>query len=268
MAEVVRPDGARIHYEVHGNGDPVLCLGGWGSFCHGELRGLPFGLVERYRVVIVDYRGLGASTDNIASAATIGLYADDCLAVLDDIGLDRLHLLGMVGIGACVVQEMAIRRPAIARSIVNTGAWGRVDRLLADQLTLFLDVHRAGGFLLFQRLVCAMSFEPDYYDANIHRLLGHDGPWHHIDGRIETHARFIEASLAHDTLDRLGSVTAPAMVLHAPLDLVTGPRVTVPIERALPNARGVTLEGAAHVLAGRAMREAFAGHLYEFYGST
>ncbi len=52
MPEIVRPDGARIHYEVHGEGDPVICLGGWGSFCHGETGSLPFGLLDRYQVAI------------------------------------------------------------------------------------------------------------------------------------------------------------------------------------------------------------------------
>lgn len=265
MPEVARPDGARIHYEVHGAGDPVLCMGGWGSFCHGELRNLPFGLLERHRVVILDYRGLGASTDDPDSPAAIGLYADDAVAVLEAEGLERVHLLGMVGIGACIAQEIALRRPDLARTLVNTGAWARVDALLADQLRLFLDVHREGGFLLFQRLVCALSFEPGYYGANIHRLLGYKGPWHHLHGRVEAHARFIAASLAHDVLDRLPQVRTPALIFHAPLDLVTGPRLTLPIEHALGNARGVTLEGAAHVLAGRALREAFADHLFRFY---
>ena len=71
MPEVLRPDGARIHYEVHGTGVPLLCIGGWGSFCHGELGGLPFGLVDRYRVVILDYRGIGESTDDLTAPPTI-----------------------------------------------------------------------------------------------------------------------------------------------------------------------------------------------------
>lgn len=265
MAELIRPDGAHIHYEVHGHGDPVLCMGGWGSFCHGELGNLPFGLLDRHQVVILDYRGIGASTDNPDTPATIGMFAEDAIAILDAERLSGVHLLGMVGIGACIAQEMALRRPDLARSLVNTGAWARVDALLADQLALFLDVHRDAGFLTFQRLVCAMSFEPAYYNANIHRLLGYQGPWHHLHGRVEAHARFIAASLAHDVLDRLGSVETAALIVHAPLDTVTGPRLTGPIEQALGNARGVTIEGAAHVLAGKAMRQAFAEHLFRFY---
>jgi pimeloyl-ACP methyl ester carboxylesterase len=243
----------------------LLCLGGWGSFCHGDTRGLPFGVIENFQVVIIDYRGLGDSTDSADTAPTISMYADDCIAILDTLGLTQVHLLGMVGIGACVCQDIAVRRPDLARSLVNTGAWARADRLLADQLKLFVDVHRDAGWAVFQRLVCALSFEPAFYEANIDRLLGPSGPWHHLIGKIDAHQRFIDASLAYDALDALQTVKAPAMVVHAPLDVVTGPRVTLPIERALPNATGVTLDGAAHVLAGKEMRQRFSDLLLAFY---
>ncbi|KGE04525.1 alpha/beta fold hydrolase [Pseudohaliea rubra] len=264
MATLERPDGASIHYEVVGEGEPVLCLGGWGTFCHGELRGLPFGLVDRYQVIIMDYRGLASSTDNPATPATMELYAGDALAVLDALGLQRVHLLGMVGIGACICQQMAIERPALARSLVNTGAWGSVDALLREHLQLFLDIHEKMGWADFQRFACALSFEPDFYDANIHRLLGEDGPWKELRGKLATHRRFIEASLAHDALADLKAVDAPALILHAEMDVVTGPRLTRPIEEALPNATGITFPEAAHVLAGKALRQRFSEALLGF----
>jgi len=264
MPVIERPDGAQLHYEVVGEGDPVLCLGGWGTFCHGELRGLPFGLVDRYQVVIMDYRGLASSTDNPATPPTMGLYAGDAIAVLDALGLERVHLLGMVGIGACICQQIAIERPELARSLVNTGAGGRVDALRAEHLRLFLDIHEKMGWADFQRFACAMSFEPAFYDANIHRLLGEDGPWKELRGKVDTHRRFIEASLAHDALDALRSVDLPALVLHAEMDVVTGPRLTQPIEDALPAARGITFPDAAHVLAGKALRHRFSEALMAF----
>lgn len=264
MAIIERPDGARIYYEVVGEGEPVLCLGGWGTFCHGELRGLPFGLVDRYRVVIMDYRGLAESTDNPGTPATMGLYAADAIAVLDDLGLSNVHLLGMVGIGACICQQIAIERPDLTRSLVNTGAWGRVDALLHEQLKLFYDIHEKMGWADFQRFACAMSFEPAFYDANIDRLLGENGPWKELRGNLHTHERFIEASLEYDALEALTQVEAPALILHAGMDVVTGPRLTRPIEEALPNARGVLFADAAHVLAGKSLRERFSRELLGF----
>lgn len=268
MPKIKRPDGATIHYEVLGEGDPVICLGGWGTFCHGENRGLPFGLVDNFQTIIMDYRGLAESTDNPATPATISMYADDAIAVLDALELENVHLLGMVGIGACICQQIAIDRPDLARSLVNTGAWARADRLLTDQLNMFLEVHRDISWEAFQRLVCAMSFEPEFYNANIDRLLGKEGPWKELRGNVNAHARFIESSLIHDVLDQLKSVTVPALVLHAELDMVTGPRMTKPIEDALPNARGIAYADAAHVLAGKELRKRFSDHLFDFYAET
>ena len=268
MAEIVRPDGAVLYYEVIGEGDPVLCLGGWGTFCHGGSAGVPFGLLDRHQVILMDYRGLGESTDNPASEATMGLYADDAIAILDELGLKNVHLLGMVGIGACICQLIAINRPDLARSLVNTGAWANCDALLAEQLLLFVDIHREAGWAMFQRFVCAYSFDPDFYNANVHRLVGPHGPWRELIGRIETHERFIEASLRHDVLAQLPLVKCPALVLHAGQDTITGPRTTLPIAEALPNVRSVTFEDAAHVLAGKVLRQRFGDLLADFYGSV
>lgn len=265
MAKVTRPDGAEIYYEVIGSGEPMICLGGWGSFCHGHTGGLPFGLADRFQLILMDYRGLAESTDNPATPPTMDMYADDAIAVIDALGLTNIHLLGMVGIGACVCQLIAIKRPDLARSLVNTGAWCEMDDLLAEQLRLFIDVHRGLGWDVFQRMVCAQSFTPEYYNANASRLLGPQGPWSELRGRVETHQRFIDASIAYDVTERLGNVTAPALVFHAPLDTITGPRTTRIIEQALPNARGIVMEGAAHVMAGKAMRQRFSEALFAFY---
>ena len=265
MPELIRPDGARIHYEVLGEGDPVLCLGGWGSFCHGATGGLPFGLVDNHRVIIMDYRGLGESTDIVEQAPAMATYADDAAAILDAVGAGPTHLLGMVGIGACVCQLMAIRRPDLARSLVNTGAWCRMDALLAEQLRLFVDVHRSAGWETFQRMVCTQSFEAGYFLANASRLIGPGGPWSELEGKVDTHQRFIDASLAHDVEAELAGVRTPALVFHAELDTITGPRTTKPIERALPNARGIHFDDAAHVMAGKAVRQRFSDALFSFY---
>ena len=265
---VLQRGNAQIYYEVHGEGDPVVCLGGWGSFCHGEHHHLPWGLLDRHQVIIMDYRGIGESIDDPTLDATMDLYARDVCAILDHLGLKNVHLLGMVGIGACVTQIISITRPDLARSMVNTGSWATMDRFLKDQLELFLTVHREMGFLAFQKTVSLLSFEPGYYAKNIDRLLGESGVWHHLNGRVDAHARFIEASVRHDVMDALRTVQTPSLILHAPLDQVTGPRTTKPIEDALPNARGHVMEGAAHVIAGRPLKQAFADLLRDFYATV
>ena len=69
-----------MYYEIHGEGEPAICMGGWGTFCHGGERHLARGLTDRYQTLIIDYRGIGESTDDIVGI----LYARDLL--------DHVHL--------------------------------------------------------------------------------------------------------------------------------------------------------------------------------
>lgn len=258
--------GHRMHYEVHGEGEPVLLMGGWGTFCHGEDRHLPLGLTDRYSVIIFDYRGIGDSSDDLSVPASTKVFADDAMSLLNHLRIERAHLIGLIGMGAAIAQEIAINRPSLVRSMVNTGAWLHADRFLADQLEMFRFIHRDIGFLAFQRAVSVLSFEPSYYNKNIDRLLGEKGVWHHLNGRLQTHERFIDACIGHDTRDRAGQIKAPTFVLHAELDQVTGPRTTQPIQDAIPNAEGYVMADAAHVIAGSRLKKEFGELVLNFLG--
>jgi len=261
---VAHINGHRMYYEVHGRGPPAICMGGWGTYCHGGERHLARGLTDRYQTLIIDYRGLGESSDDPATPATMALHAQDVIGLLDELRWTNAHVIGLVGMGACIGQEVAIERPDLVRSLVNMGAWVRCDSFLADQLAMFRDIHRDCGFDAFRRHVCLMSFRPDYYNANRERLLAPGGPWQDLQGRYETHARLVEACLRHDTLDRLGRIRAPTLIIHAGEDIVTGPRVTQALEHGIPGARGVLMGEAAHVVAGRGQKAEFARHLFSF----
>ena len=136
----------QMYYEIHGKGEPVICSGGWGTFCHGNVEHLPRGLTDRFTVIIFDHRGIGQSDDNLSVPSTTRLYADDVISLMDILGIDNAHLVGIIGIGACIFQEVAIARPDLVKTMVNTGTWARPDRKFFDQLSLWLEVHKIMGF--------------------------------------------------------------------------------------------------------------------------
>ena len=253
-----------MYWEVHGTGDPVFLSGGWGTFCHGGAGHLPAGLVERYSVVIYDHRGVVDSDDDLSSPSSTAAMADDVIALAAHLGIERAHLIGIVGIGACIFQHVALRRPSLARSLVNSGCWARVDPYLAAQMDLWLDVHREMGFAAFQRLVVLESFRPDYVAARGDRLLGPDGGWKELRDNLSAHARLTEAAKAHDTLDQLSEVTCPALVFHNGADRITPPHTTRPVQAGIPRAVGHEMPQAAHVVTGRDATAEFAARILTF----
>lgn len=253
-----------MYYEIHGEGDPLVCMGGWGTFCHGNTHHLARGLTDQYQVLIVDYRGVGESTDDPNAEPTMALYAKDVIDLLDHLGWTRVHFVGLVGMGACIAQEVALGRPDLVRSMVNMGSWAYCDEFLHDQLCLFRDVHQEMGFFAFQKFVVLMSFLPEYYEQHKDRLLGPDGGWKELNGRADAHARLVEACLKHDVRDRMQGITCPTLVVHAAQDMVTGPRTTLPLEGGIPGAEGVMMDDVAHVVAGKEQKIAFCNILFDF----
>ncbi|WP_327364781.1 alpha/beta hydrolase [Streptomyces sp. NBC_01296] len=97
MPETVRPDGARIHYEVYGTGFPVLLLGpgevpGQCDGARAAFAELATALAAQFRVVTVDARHQGRSTGP-AEPFCYGRTAADQLAVLDELGIERAHVV-------------------------------------------------------------------------------------------------------------------------------------------------------------------------------
>jgi pimeloyl-ACP methyl ester carboxylesterase len=97
MPHIDRPDGARIYYEVHGQGPPLLLFapGGVssqiGMWAHSALN--PFDFSDEFTVIGMDQRNAGQSPGPLA-APSWEQHAADQLAVLDALGIERALLWG------------------------------------------------------------------------------------------------------------------------------------------------------------------------------
>jgi pimeloyl-ACP methyl ester carboxylesterase len=89
----VRARGIEFHYAEAGSGDDVvLCLHGWPQHWY-EWRHLMPALADRHRVIALDLRGFGWSEAPADGYEKENL-ADDVLAVLDQLGIERVKLVG------------------------------------------------------------------------------------------------------------------------------------------------------------------------------
>jgi pimeloyl-ACP methyl ester carboxylesterase len=89
----VRARGVEFHYAESGGGDDVvLCLHGWPQHWY-EWRHLLPALADRHRVLALDLRGFGWSQAPQEGYEKENL-ATDVLAVLDELGIERVKLVG------------------------------------------------------------------------------------------------------------------------------------------------------------------------------
>jgi 3-oxoadipate enol-lactonase len=109
-------EGRRLYYDLIGREDgPVVCfthsLAADGGMWAEQVPPL---LESGYRVLRVDMRGHGGS-DPVAGDYTMAALAGDVVGVLDALGFDRVHYVGL-SIGGMIGQEFAIRHGARLRS--------------------------------------------------------------------------------------------------------------------------------------------------------
>ncbi len=119
----VERDDVRVHYEVVGEGPPIVLLpgaGADGSFWRQA--GYVDELVGEYSCVIIDPRGFGKSSRPAeAEAMRLEEQAADVLAVADALGLDPFALWGQSA-GGCVAFTLAAAHPSRVTAIVASGA--------------------------------------------------------------------------------------------------------------------------------------------------
>ena len=89
----------KIHYEVHGDGFPILLFAPGGmrsaaSFWHGSEWDPIETLSNDFQVIAMDQRNAGDSTAPVSATDGWATYTADHIALADHLGLDRLHLMG------------------------------------------------------------------------------------------------------------------------------------------------------------------------------
>ncbi|WP_264077874.1 alpha/beta fold hydrolase [Mycolicibacterium houstonense] len=108
--------GARLHYDVRGDGPLLLILGA--PMAAAEFAPLAHALAGDHTVVTADPRGIARSTvDDPTENSIPERRADDVAAILDDLGADSADVFGSSG-GAVTGLSLVARHPDRVRTLV------------------------------------------------------------------------------------------------------------------------------------------------------
>jgi pimeloyl-ACP methyl ester carboxylesterase len=248
MSRTAVSTGVELEYEITGQGDPLLLVMGT-SGSMGLWGQLTARLAERYQVIAFDNRGLGGS-ERGDGAMSVASLAADTSALLDALDVSRAHLVGW-SLGSAIVQEMALARPDQCGTAVLYSTWARCDGFQRAVLTglrhpyVTRDLEAA-----FTAAGIAFSPEaldqPDFADQVAAMLPA----FPQDDAQMQVTVEQWDADLAHDTLDRLGEITAPTLVLVGEQDLLTPPWQAKKVADAVPGAEFelLTGPGSSHCL--------------------
>lgn len=137
MPYLPMPAGHEIFHTESGAGRDVLLIHGWA--CDGsDWAWLVTDLAKDHRVVVIDNRGHGRSTD--PGLYSPELFADDAAQVIAQLGLDRPIVVGH-SMGTTIASALAVERPELVSALVLIDpVYGAEEAALAPALAAIAHV--------------------------------------------------------------------------------------------------------------------------------
>jgi 3-oxoadipate enol-lactonase len=244
----------RLYYEIHGQGEPLLCVTGIGLDVTGWRAQIP-AWSRALRVVVFDNRDTGRST-YVTQPYEVRDLAADTIGLADQLELERFHLLG-ISLGGAVAQEVALSNPARVRSLTlcvsyaGSGLWGRERARLAVESS----ARKSDEEFVDEVMLLSLS-EATYEGFGRHlrmmRRVVLENPYRQ---RREGFLRQLQASAGYEARDRLGSLTMPVHVIGVDQDVWIPVRKSHELAELIPGAKLSIISRAAHAVHAERPRE-------------
>ena len=240
----VTANGVRLRVEEHGSGAPVVLVHGLGGTGTDIWKRMIAPLAEEFRVITYDLRGSGAS-ETTPGPYTIELLADDLDALIGELGLGRVGLVGH-SLGGSIVLLEAARHPERVGSVVAVGAPTELAEAGKDGMRARAETVEAQGMASVAETVATNGLAPSFREANpeefqeLISLLA--------SANVEGYAAQCRALAGMAITDELARIRAPVAFVCGERDAVSPPAVNREHAALVAGAHVVELPDTAHII--------------------
>lgn len=239
---LIETNGTRIFHDLSGpEGAPVVAfsnsLGATLEMWDAQARAL----AGRYRVLRYDTRGHGRSPV-VDAPASIETLADDLIGLLDALGIDRAHVVGL-SLGGMTAQALAARRPERVHGLVLMATSAHLPGAWNERAALV----RAQGTAAIADATMSRWFTPAFAQTAPALLAAQRAEFLGIDPR--GYAVCCEAIGTMDLRATDAAITAPTLIIAGADDPATPPAMSEDLRARIADSELIVLPRAAHLLA-------------------
>jgi len=224
-------NGVHMYVETYGDGTPLVLLHGGLLTIELNFAGLIPTLAQRHRVIGVELQGHGRTAD-IDRPITPAALAGDVVAMLDELGIERAHVLGH-SLGAAIALELAVSSPDRVLSVVAASASVRPEGMHED-------LTDPAKMATSDRLPTPQDFA-DFSEA-YRRLSPHPDHFEEFLGRLSAS----NADLQGWSDEQLAGITAPVLLVMGDRDFTTVEHAALMLD-LIPGAQLAILPGTTHM---------------------
>lgn len=174
VGKFLKGNNADLYYEVYGEGEPIVLLHGNSGSIKDFYQQIPV-LSKNYKVIALDTRGQGKSTDTSKNDLTYSIFADDLKRLIDVLGIKKVNIVGWSD-GGNTGLEFVLKYPENVNKLVTIGANTQPDgvdvRLLNSMKTELqvLELENKPEKFNQTRILKIMIKEPNINKSSLHKI--------------------------------------------------------------------------------------------------
>ncbi len=248
QTRTVYTNGVNIAFKVQGEGPPLVLIIGYRLNSSAWPQEFIEALARRFTVITLDNRGTGRSGKPLQGYALDNL-ARDVRGLLDELGIERAHILGY-SMGGAIAQEFVRQFPERVAGLVLCATicgGGRAIYAKASVLRVMRDLDGLRPEEIARR-IWKVTYSPNYLARNLDKAerqmlseIAEPTPLHAADLQFQAFSDF-------DVSDALAHVRAPTLVLTGEIDELVPPGNSKIIAELIPGAELHIFRGVAHRL--------------------
>jgi pimeloyl-ACP methyl ester carboxylesterase len=244
----VEIDGVNLHYDVEGEGPPLLLIAGLGANSSSWATIKPL-LKTSFTCITFDNRGVGRS-DTPPGPYTIDRMADDAAGLIRRLGYERVMAVGW-SLGGSVLQALLIRNGDLVAKAVLLSAFPSYTELQHGWLDCLLTLRQSGVPAEAQGMFgMAWGFTGkllvDHAALAGAARLGAAAPY---PTSFEGFAAQAHGLRRYDSRPMLPTVKTPTLVLVGAEDVLTPVSQSIEMAELIPNAQLKVLPRGGHAMA-------------------
>jgi len=245
----VKVNDINMHYEVHGDGFPIVMITGL-SFCLKIWDKLLIDeLSKKFKVILFDNRGAG-QTDIPEGEFSLKMMADDIVGLMNVLNIEHAHVLGF-SMGGMIAQEVALNYPQKVEKLIlwGTACGGRktvppdlsAHKLFIGAIEDLTPERMAKSTIPLAFTKDFIKDNPEYINDKIQRILKCRIPF-------SSYARQVRAILNFNTCRRLKKMDIPTLIMQGQKDILVPAKNSEILAELIPGAKFVLFEQSAHAI--------------------
>ncbi|MDR3282449.1 MAG: alpha/beta hydrolase [Candidatus Methanoplasma sp.] len=235
-------DNTRIYYKTDGSGPPVLLLTGFGADSGFWDKAVHM-MSGDFTLVRPDNRGSGRT--EYSGRFDMDDMADDAVAVLDALGIEKAVVLGW-SLGSNIAQNFAIRRPDRVDVLILVSSYLRRPARASLVLGKMTDgLIKGTDSSYFGVVLNTLCFDEGLFERKEREGSRIGLPQLSDPQGLRCQLDSVEG---FDTRETARSIAAPTLCVHGTADVMVGEKYADDLENALPDCESIRAQGAGHII--------------------